>query len=328
MRIKQTHWAYIYLVIAELAVGISVVAGKFVAEYMHIYMFIGARFLISSVMLGTAMLTTRQTVVSVHHPAGRLSRQEWGLLVLQGLTGGMLFNVFFYFGVGYTTATSAGIIGSTLPAMMAVCAYFMLKEAFNVRKIVALGLAILGTLVITLDNAAVGDIAGEDILGGYFGDILVFIAMFPEALYTIFGKLLGNKVTALGAATFVNVFSFIALLPFFCYGIYQTDVMTLSGAVWFAILMGGLSGMVFFWSWSKAMVNGASVTSAALCGGLMPVFTALIACAVLHEKFSAYSAVGMLCVFASLAVGAGLVGYRLRSKTMVVESDETCEPIS
>lgn len=327
MRVQPGLMAYVWLIVAEFAVGMSVVCGKFVSDYMHAYMFIGGRFLISSAILGTAMLSSRASVVSIHHPKGRLSPQEWRLLILQGLTGGMLFNVLFYFGVSYTTATSAGIIGSTLPAMIAVCAYFMLKEAFNLRKIVALGFAILGTLIITLDNPDVGDAVSENILGGYFGDILVFIAMFPEALYTIFGKMLGNRVTALGAATFINIFSLTALLPFFFYGVYQTDMTMMTDMAWVALVVGGLSGVTFFWSWSKALVCGVSVTSAALFGGLMPVFTALIAYLVLDETFSVYSAMGMICVFFSIGIGSEFWAQRARKAAMTIDT-EACEKVS
>lgn len=301
-------FGYFFLATAELAVGISVVSGKLTAGYMHPFVYIGARFLIAFFVLSAMLFLGKKPFLCETHPTGRLTPYDGKWLLLQGLMGGVIFNLIFYYGVNYTTATSAGIIGSALPAIITLCAYFILKERLNFSKLVALGFAVLGIVIIGMDDTH----AVETLSGNHIGDFFIFIAMFPEAIYMIFAKKLSNRVTALGSAAAVNVIGLIGLFPFFMYGLSQTELSLIPMAAWNALIIGALSGILFFWAWPKGLSYGVQMTTAALFGGLMPVFTALIAYLVLHEYLTIYNIIGMLFVFISICLGSGLKNYLIK----------------
>ena len=131
------------------------------------------------------------------------------MAILSGIFAAFLFNVFFVWGLHHTTATAAGIVGSTLPAMIALSAVWLLKERLNFAKIFALILAMVGILVINLDYFE----ESSNLNHTFFGDVLVFIAMFPEAWYSIVSRKLATRITPLGAAFIANVVGFLALFP-------------------------------------------------------------------------------------------------------------------
>ena len=135
-------------------------------------------------------------------------------------------------------------MGSTLPAIIALSAIWLLKERLSIAKIFAIALAMIGIMVINLDNfEAVGNPNHS-----YFGDFLVFLAMIPEAWYSIISRKLAGRITPLGAALIANAVGFLCLLPCAVF----TGSLDFSAYSWFEavlVLIAGLSSLFFFWAW-------------------------------------------------------------------------------
>jgi drug/metabolite transporter (DMT)-like permease len=294
---QQRLFAYLLLASAQAGVAINVVIGKYLIDNeMPMFLFLGARFLVSSVCLSVLMLF-RPRIASLAHPTGKLHTMDWGFLLAQAFTGGFLFNYFFYWGIEYTTATSAGIISSSLPALLALFAYWFLGETLQFRKILAIVFAMLGIMVISLDNA---DPSGGS--GSSFGDFLVFLAMIPEALYSIFSKFIGPRMTPLGSATITNWLIFLMMLPFSLLSLQDANSVNFAWFDWGLILLGGLSSAVFYWAWPKGLLV-ISASTAAIFTGLLPITTSFLGWYFLFEPFGAYDAIGMALVLISLVIG-------------------------
>lgn len=240
-------------------------------------------------------------MISDNHPHEKLQTRDWSFLVAQAFTGGFLFNYLFFKGIQYTTATSAGIISSALPAMIAICAFLCLGEKLNRTKILAIALAILGILIISLDNFS----GNEEETGSFFGDFLVLLSMLPEALYSIFNKFISHRVTPLGSAQVVNWFIFLMMLPLCLVNLYEAPIhfQTYSYGLWGLLLLSGLCGGYFYWAWSKGL-SLVPASTAAVFGGVLPVGTSILAFIFLKESFGWYNFFGMICVLASIAVVA------------------------
>ncbi len=292
---------YVSLTIAQVMIGVNVIIGKYLLDFIPVHMLMGLRFLVSAIGLSIAFKLSRGGWLSPYHPTGRLEKKDWILMALQGLCGGFLFNFFFIWGLDYTTATSAGIIGSSLPEIIALSAFFILKERMTLALGFAMLFAVAGILVISLDNtSAHGD--GHS-TGSYLGDFLIFVAMFPEAWYSILGKLIANRVRTLAAAVVANWFTVLLFAP-----LAWPQVMTYTWSVMtpffcFLIIVGGLGSLLFFWLWPWGL-KYVSATKASLFGGLMPVSTCLLAVVCLDEKFYVIEAVGISLVLLSLWMGS------------------------
>ncbi len=290
---------YIALALAQAGISINVVTSKFLLDFMPMFMLLAGRFLISSVLLAILLKATKTPIKDPKHPTGKLNFTDWSYAALSGFFAAFLFNVFFVWGLQHTTATAAGIVGSTLPAIIAICAVWMLKERLNWPKIISLGLAMLGILIINLDHFE-GDLNLEHT---YFGDMLVFIAMIPEAMYSILGRKLAGRVTPLGASLIANVVGFLTLLP--C-AIFADAIDFSAFASWEGslIMVAAISSLIFFWAWAWGLTF-IPASTAGIFGGVMPVVTTLLAILFLNEHLHWYDLVGMLLVFASIFVGTG-----------------------
>lgn len=292
--------AYLLLASAQASIAINVVIGKYLIDNdMPTFVFLGVRFFISSLCLSFLMIF-KPMVASRSHPSGKLQAMDWLFLFALALTGGFLFNYFFYWGIEYTTATSAGIISSSLPALLAIFAYWFLGERLQFRKILAILFAMLGIMVISLDNTDPSGVRGSS-----FGDFLVFMAMIPEALYSIFSKFIGHRMTPLGSAMITNWLIFLMMLPFAFLSLSEVDLANFSWFAWGLVLIGGLSSAMFYWAWPKGLLV-ISASTAAVFTGLLPIMTSFLGWYFLFEPFGAYDAVGMLLVLISLVVGTRL----------------------
>jgi len=293
------------LAFAQVGISLNVVTSKYLISTMPMFMLLATRFGLSAIILGLVLLITRTPIKDPLHPDKKLTPNDWFLALLLGLFAAFLFNIFFVWGLQHTTATAAGIIGSTLPALIAVFSVWILKERLNNSKIIALVLAMLGILVINLDHFE----ASANLEHTYFGDMLVFIAMFPEAWYSIVSRKLANRITPLGGAFIANVVGFITLLPCALYtGTMDFSVYT---SFEFALIgVAAVSSLIFFWAWAWGL-SFIPASTAAVFGGVMPVATTLFAILFLGENLHWYDTLGMLLVLASIVIGAGL---RLRVK--------------
>jgi drug/metabolite transporter (DMT)-like permease len=309
--------AYCLLALSQAVIAVNVIIGKIVLERMPTFLFIGSRFLISSVFLTLLMLLLKHRVTSTTHPQGYLQTKDWGYLIAQAATGGFLFNYFFFYGLEFTTATSAGIISSTLPAAIAICAYFFLNEKLSQRKLFSIGLAMLGILVINLDNSL--NVEGET--GSVFGDFLILLAMVPEALYSIFNKYIGHRVTPLGSATVVNWLIFLMMLPLASLALIDTDLTQYSLSLWGLTALGGFTTAFFYWGWSKALLV-IPATTAAVFGGVLPIVTSILAYFILDEHFGWCDIGGMVLVIASILIASSqrALGYWVPVKSLNKEN--------
>ncbi|MGD9591507.1 MAG: DMT family transporter [Candidatus Berkiella sp.] len=290
---------YCALALAQAGIGINVVTSKFLLGVMPMFMLLVSRFFISSVILALMLKTTNTPIMDPRHPSGKLELIDWTYAALSGFFAAFLFNVFFVWGLQHTTATAAGIVGSTLPAMIAICAVWMLKEHLSWPKLLSLGLAMLGILIINLDHFE-GQVNLEHT---YFGDMLVFLAMIPEAMYSILGKKLAGRVTPLGSSLIANIVGFITLLPCAIFA----DALDFSAfASWEGslILIAAISSLIFFWAWAWGLTF-IPASTAGIFGGVMPVVTTLLAVGFLGEHLQWYDFLGMLLVIASIFIGTG-----------------------
>lgn len=290
---------YLMLTFAQVAISMNVVVSKFLLESLPMFSFLTLRFGISTLLLALGVKLSNQGIMHPLHPQGALSKHDWFLAILQGIFAAFLFNLFFVWGLQHTSATAAGIVSSSLPAIIALCALWWLKESLTRAKVFSLGLAMLGILVININPVE----GVDNVEHTYWGDLLILIAMFPEAWYSIISRKLATRMSALGAALIANAVGFVTLL--LC-ALFTQSAFNWIDFTWqqtFLLFLSGLSGLIFFWGWGWGL-SFIPASTAAIFGGIMPLATTLFAIIFLGEVLSWYDIVGMLFVISSIFIGA------------------------
>lgn len=306
--LNKSMWlGYIALAVAQACIGINVVCSKILINHVPIAFLLSTRFFLSSLILLSIMLIFRLRFVHPKHPDKKLSFGDWRLGILQGIFVGAGFNFLFLGGLQYTTATSAGIIASSLPAIIVVMAYFFLKERLTTKKVMALFLATSGILVMGLTTSPSQVDLGYK---AYLGDLLIFLAMIPEGTYSIISKFLHNRMTATGATTLANIVGFISIFLFSIPAILRIDIFAFEPYIWGLLCAAAISSLMFFWLWALGLKT-VPANTAALFGGIMPISTLVLAITFLNESLTIPDLIGMILIFSSMFIGTSR--YRISS---------------
>lgn len=299
---KSNAIGYIELSLAQFSIGINIILGKLLGSTYPICSLLALRFLIGFIIIAVYLqLSSSRTIYS---EIKELSRYDWVLLFLQALCGGFLFNIFTLYGLQYTTATATGIVNSAVPALVAIFSFFLLKEALTKRKASAIVLTIIGILLLSLGNASSGSESA-----GLFGLFLVSLAIIPEALFTIFAKMIKKPLNSFTTAMFINLCN---ALMFFPLALNDEWILFSNASLmeWLQILLYGISGgILFFVFWYRGLAH-TTANTAALFMGVMPVATSILAYLFLQETLSGFDVLGMLCVMISIFIGTSQRPFR------------------
>ena len=175
-----------------------------------------------------------------------------------------------------------------------------LREKPEWRVLTAVGLAVVGVLVLNLGNS------GDTSEGWWFGALLVLTAVCCEAVYTLLGKQATKEMSSLAVAALVAT----ASLPLFAVGA-ATEVanFTLSNPAWqdwLAVAWWGAGTMGLGTVLWYAGVKRSKGSTAAAYMGVMPVSALVLSYVLLGEPFRWLHLLG----FAIVLGGVGLVAWK------------------
>jgi drug/metabolite transporter (DMT)-like permease len=179
------------------------------------------------------------------------------------------------------------------------------------QKAAAIVLVMIGIVIINIDNM----VLGAENSGSFFGDALVFLAMIPEALFSIFSKKVTSRVTEWGTALISGVVTSLGIAPFLFYA--PPSPQALPGFFswpWLAcplLLLSGLLTLAFYILWSYGLKK-IPVSTAGIFGGLVSIVTSLLGYFFLGENFGVCDGIGLVVVFTALFLGT----YKLNRYSM------------
>jgi drug/metabolite transporter (DMT)-like permease len=229
----------------------------------------------------------------------RVIRQFLPLLLILGTTGSGLFNTLQYLALERTTATNAGIINSTAPAMIVAASVLLSRVLVSARQIAGILLSLTGVLAVL----AKGDPAALRALTFNTGDLIMLGAMMIWAVYT---ALLVRR-PAIHAFSFAAVtFAIAALLNLPLALVEQASGARLvpsagafAATAYVAIFPSFLAYLMFN--------RGVEIFGPARAGAFMhlvPLFTALLAILFLGEQPALYHAFGLALILAGVWLAA------------------------
>ncbi len=274
-----------------LLVGSNVGIGKTIVAFLPVELFALLRFVIALAVLWPLLRIARMR---------RVKRGEWINLFLQALFGTFGFTLLMLGGVHRTSAVAAGVITSTIPAVVALFSWVFLRERPDARAFASIALAIAGIAVINLAHAD----AGPANPGSFTGNLMVLGAVCCESLYVILSRRLTQTLAPLEICAYTHVFGFLLMLPVGLPGAFSFDYASVPVGVWGLVLWYGLSASVFsfvLWMMGIRHVPG---SIAGVFTAVLPVAAALYGIAVLGERPTPAHGIALACVIAGIALAS------------------------
>ncbi|MBZ6489450.1 DMT family transporter [Priestia aryabhattai] len=286
---KQTIVAYIKISLAMAIVGSSVVAGKLILSSFPIFLASEFRFIIATLIL-IPLLLWQEKRIPVIKP------KVLFILFLQALTGVFLFNIFMLYGLKFTTAIEAGVITSTLPAVIGVISFLFLKERLTMKKITGIIFAVIGVLLMNMISG------GTSSVNSLLGNSLILGAVLTEALFITLGKSVSSKVTPLAISTMMSLFGLILFLPFAIYEARNFTFSTVGIMDWLNILYFGVVITVVAFLLMYQGLSKVSASSAGVLTSMLPLSTVILSFLILKEEILFSHVLGMLFVLAAIFI--------------------------
>ncbi|WP_108124127.1 DMT family transporter [Saccharospirillum mangrovi] len=214
---------------------------------------------------------------------------DWKLLGGMALFEPCLYFIFEAQALKYTSAGQAGMITAMLPLMVAVAAFFLLKERTLLRQWIGFGVAVVGVVAMTLagnDN----DQAPNAILG----NVLELLAMVAAVGYTLAVKQLTRRYSAFFITAFQACVGAVFFFPLALMSDWPQQIsLTTFGIIVYLGLVATLGAYGLYnysLTYLKASVS-ASYTN------LLPAFTLMFSMLLLGERVNLWQWLAIGLVF-------------------------------
>jgi drug/metabolite transporter (DMT)-like permease len=246
----------------------------------------------------TALFAVLFLVQRPHMPQGR----EWWLYVGSAASGYVLSIPFQFLGTSLTSAHIGSIVTCATPLAMVVLAGLFLHEHIRLRDVLAIGVALAGVALISLEGLRRG--VGGSPLQWLAGIAALVAAAVTWGLYSLFLRLITRKQSSLTATGISNALGFFILLPLFLPrgGEVIATVTTrpvLGGAV---VYLGIISTFLGFTLWTLGLQQVTSVSASSLMFFCQPLAGTLLGMLVLHERVTAQTIIGSGLILTGLVV--------------------------
>ncbi|MFT7861226.1 MAG: DMT family transporter, partial [Sulfurimonas sp.] len=219
----------------------------------------------------------------------RSLKQNFKILTLLAVLGITAFNTLLYFGLTVTTSTNALIINSTVPILVLLMSYFILKHKINLYQTAGILLSTFGVLFLMLK----ADIASIFALEFNQGDILVIISATAWALYSVLVKFKPKDLNDFEYFATIVTIGLVFLLPFYLYQGYsiqqELEVLNNNYFIFLYVSIFASISSYYFWHYGIDKI-GASKT--AQFTHLMPIFGIVLASIFLKETLETYHLLG------------------------------------
>lgn len=283
---QSRPFALACLVLAMALWGSSFIALKFAFQEMPAMWVIFARMALGSLIF-----------LAAWRWRGRIDYRpgDWKWLLGLAACEPCLYFIFESLALQHTSAAQAGMITALLPLLVAVGAFFLLREKIARNTWFGFALAVLGALWLTLASDA-DDHAPRPLLGNLFE----LLAMFCATGYTLLLKHLSARYSAF---ILTAMQAFIGSLFFLPLALVSSGLPPVPGpSGWFSLIYLGSVVTVGAYGLYNFGVSRLPASQATGFINLIPVFTLIFAALLLGEVLSGQQALAAGLVFAGVAL--------------------------
>ena len=243
------------------------------------------------------------------------SHTRW-LLFLESFLGNFLFSVCMLFGVSMTTAVAAGVVMSSIPAVVALLSWLFLRERIGWRSAAGIACAAIGIGLFSLQKSDVGASMAansSDILGmsrSLLGNLLVFAAVVCEAAYVVIGKRLTDGLSPKRISAIINLWGFALVTPFGLWAAWSFDFGAVQAPIWGLLLFYGLAASMWtVWLWMTGLKT-VPASQAGVFTVMLPVSAATVGVVFMGERLTSLQVVAFGIALLGLVL-ATLPGRRV-----------------
>lgn len=221
-----------------------------------------------------------------------LWKKEWKAILALSITGLILFNIFVYLALNYTTSINAGIVEGTGPIFTLLLTFLILGDRFTRKQMLGVFISLFGVFFV-ITNGSLEVIAGLEFNSG---DLIMLLAMISWAFYSIFIKKHMWKFPAYGSLLVMTVIALIIFIPLMTLETNEILSINWSWSIVLGLLYLGIFPSVVALLFYNKGIEAIGPSRASIFLNLIPVFTMLGAVIFLGEKLQPVQVAGAFFV--------------------------------
>ena len=263
------------LLLTAIFWGGTFIAGRTLSDHVAPFSAAFLRFFIASIPL----------LYMTYRMEGRfppIQKEKIFYLLLLGLTGVFLYNVFFFKGLRLIHAGRASLVIANNPVFIAIASFFLFKEKLNAVKIVGILVSVSGAMV----AISRGNLQGMLTESIGRGEIFIFFAVLSWVSYSLIGKRVMQDFSAIEAVTYASVTGAIMLFPAALAEGMSTDIFEYSAANWISLFYLGFFGTVLGFVWYYEGIKKLGLAKASLFINFVPISAIILAFLFLDEPIT------------------------------------------
>jgi drug/metabolite transporter (DMT)-like permease len=290
---RRNAWGLFNLGTAATIWGSTFVVSRYALASISFLDLVILRFACSTALFAVLFLVQRPQL-----PHGR----EWWLYLGSAASGYVLSIPFQFLGTSLTSAHIGSIVTCATPLAMVVLAGLFLHERIRLRDILAIGIALAGVTLISLEGLRRG--VGGSPLQWLAGIAALVAAAVTWGSYSLFLRLITRKQSPLTATGTSNALGFFILVPLFLPRggevIATVAARPVLGAA--IVYLAVVSTFLGFTLWTLGLQQVTSVSASSLMFFCQPLAGTLLGMLVLHERVTAQTIIGSGLILTGLVV--------------------------
>jgi drug/metabolite transporter (DMT)-like permease len=227
----------------------------------------------------------------------RFSARDWKIMALLGFTGGGLHLSLQWFGLHYTTATSATLYLSTAPIFILLLAAPLLGERIVARQWAGVALSFAGVALIGMQGRFVNPSFN-------LGDLCALASMAMWGGYTVFLRLRRDALGILEFLTLVCLLGLGFMAPWVLAELALGATLQLGGAGVAAVLYSAFGSLLLAYAGWSYVVTRLGAARAGVTMHLMPAIAVVMAAVFLGERPYWYHFAGVALILAGVALAS------------------------
>ncbi len=277
--------AYILLILAAMFYAGNLIVGKPVTQEIPPIMLSFFRYLIAAIVI--LPIGYREWKNNKE-----LWKKEWKAILALSITGLVLFNIFVYLALNYTTSINAGIVEASTPIFTLILTFLLFGERFSRKQMLGVFISLFGVFFVITKGSL------EVITSLQFnsGDLIMLLAMITWSFYSIFIKQHTWKFPTYGALLVMVVVAIIIFIPLMTIEMNQFSTINWSWKVIAGLIyLGVFPSLVALIAYNKG-IEAIGPSRASVFLNLIPVFTMLGAVIFLGEQLTWIQLIGSFFV--------------------------------
>lgn len=261
--------------------GGNFVVGKFLVGHASSLTLTNLRWLIAVACLLPVVWVREKRILP--------TRQALIPLIVMGVTGVALFNLFMFWALERTDATNVGLLSTLNPVSIAIFSFLLIGEKIRPLQIVAMLISFAGVLVVLCK----GDFTHLEQLHFNTGDLWMLAAVAMWGIYSVCGRWAMKTVSPMMSTLYSGLFGVALMLPF---NLTTFTVENTTWSFWLSLFYVGVMATVVSMVLWNVGVQKVGATSAGMFLNFNPVFTAILAFLLLGETMSVLQLLGSVIV--------------------------------